>query len=89
MDEKYLMEIYNTHGGQQRFGAYQNFYNKVQNDPEYRAKLHDFLSGRNSTEKSYSDWESSIKKKRAYWSELWVWFKSNPTIQWFKAFPRR
>lgn len=63
MDEKYLMEIYNTHGGQQRFGAYQNFYNKVQNDPEYRAKLHDFLSGRNSTEKSYSDWESSIKKK--------------------------
>jgi antitoxin component YwqK of YwqJK toxin-antitoxin module len=63
MDEKYLMEIYHNNGGQQRFGSYQAFYNKVQNDPEYRAKIHYLLIDTKKTDKSYSDWESSVKKK--------------------------
>ena len=89
MDERYLTELYHKYGGQNTFGSYQAFYNKVQNDSDYRAKLHTFIGGEKGSGKSYSDFESSVKKKRGYWTDLALWLKSNPTIKWLRAFPRR
>jgi hypothetical protein len=63
MDERYLTELYHKYGGQNTFGSYQAFYNKVQNDAAYRAKLHTFIGGEKGSGKSYSDFESSVKKK--------------------------
>ena len=63
MDERYLTELYHKYGGQNTFGSYQAFYNKVQNDSDYRAKLHTFIGGEKGSGKSYSDFESSVKKK--------------------------
>lgn len=63
MDEKYLIDLYNSYGGQKTFGSFQAFSNKIQNDDNYRSLVYKSIGGEGSLGKNYSDFESSVKKK--------------------------
>ena len=63
MDEKYLIDLYNSYGGQKTFGSFQAFSNKIQNDGNYRSLVYKSVGGEGSLGKNYSDFESSVKKK--------------------------
>jgi hypothetical protein len=61
MDEKYIEYLYNSLGGQDKFGAYEDFKTGISTDEGFRKAFYDQI-GEGSLG-SYSEFEGGVKKK--------------------------